>query len=44
MDICKFKFFTSAYPYIQNYPMPMGYVCGAYINLQKYGMENSWMP
>jgi hypothetical protein len=40
----KFKIFTSKYLYIHSFPMPMGYIHGGEINLQKCGMENSWMP
>jgi hypothetical protein len=39
----KFKLFTSIYPCIHIFPMPMGNVHGAYISQKKCGMENSWM-
>ncbi len=34
----------SRYLYIHSFPMPLGYIHGGQINLQKCGMENSWMP
>jgi hypothetical protein len=39
----KFKLFTNIYPCIHFFPMPMGYVHGAYISQKKCGMKNSWM-
>jgi hypothetical protein len=40
----KFQLFISRYLYIHSFPMPMGYTHGGEINLQKCGMEISWMP
>ncbi len=40
----KFKFFTSRYLCIHSFPISMGYIHGSQINLQKFGMENSWRP
>jgi hypothetical protein len=43
MDICEIQFFYKNISLHTFFPMPLGYVHGAYISQKKCGTENSWV-